>query len=217
MTIGFSESGRFHRFLVAHFAQPKGWSGRVAGPLLAMLNRELNQRAVEALRLRPTDTVLEIGYGPGVGIGALLAEVPSGHVAGVDPSQEMLRQASGRNRAALDRGKLDLRRGYAAALPWKEATFDAALSLNSVLVWQPLEPSLREVLRVLRPGGQFLIGFHELAARAQALPGEGSLDAVRERLGVLLSSVGFGPATSQRVHLRSGRALWVIVKRPLPT
>lgn len=214
MTTGIWDSERFHRFLRARFGQPRGWTGRVAGVLLAGLNGELNRRAVEALELTPSDRVLEVGYGPGVGIAALLARVTAGSVAGIDPSDEMLRQAVTRNRAAFDRGQLDLRLGYAADLPWDDATFDAALSLNSVLFWQPLEPGLREVFRVLRPGGRFLVGFHELAARGQSAPGQGSLDSVEQRLGALLSAAGFQRVTQERLRLRLGRGMWVIVERP---
>jgi SAM-dependent methyltransferase len=214
MTTGIWDSERFHRFVRARFGQPRGWSGRVAGVLLAGLNGELNRRAVDALGLSPSSRVLEIGYGPGVGIAALLSHVTAGHVAGIDPSAEMLHQAATRNRAAFAQGQLDLRLGFADALPWNDATFDAALSLNSLLFWQPLEPSLGEVFRVLRPGGRFLVGFHELAAQGQAAPGEGSLDAVEQRLGALLSGAGFRPVASQRVRLRLGRGMWVIVERP---
>jgi len=214
MTTGMWESERFHEFLRARFGQPKGWSGRVAGILLAGLNGELNHRAVGALELSRSSRVLEVGYGPGVGIAALLARVSDGQVAGIDPSDEMLRQATARNRAAVREGRADLRQGFAAALPWKEATFDAALSLNSVLFWQPLVPSLREVLRVLRPGGRFLVGYHALAARGQAAPGEGSLDSVRQRLEALLSEAGFRSVTARQVNLRTGRGMWVIVERP---
>jgi SAM-dependent methyltransferase len=214
MTTGMWESERFHQFLRARFGQPKGWSGRIAGLLLVALNGELNHRAVDALDLSPSSRVLEVGYGPGVGIAALLARVPDGPVAGIDPSAEMLRQATARNRAAVGQGRADLRQGLAAALPWNDATFDAVLSLNSVLFWRPLGPSLREVFRVLRPGGRFLVGYHEWAARGQAAPGKGSMDSVRHQLGVLLTEAGFRPVAAQQVHLRTGRGMWVMVERP---
>jgi ubiquinone/menaquinone biosynthesis C-methylase UbiE len=214
MTTGVRNNDRLRQFVLARLAQPHGWAGRVEGIFLATVNREMNYRAVDALHLPSSAHVLEVGYGPGVGIAALAARVPEGQVAGIDPSVEMLHQASARNRPAVQQGRVDLRHGVAAALPWGEGTFDAALSLNSVLVWKPLAPSLREVYRVLRPGGRFLVGFHEIAARAQAEAGNRSLEAVERQLDLLLADAGFRPVATERVRLRIGRAMWVVVERP---
>jgi ubiquinone/menaquinone biosynthesis C-methylase UbiE len=74
----------------------------------------------DLLEIQGNDSVLEVGFGPGVGI-QLLAESAK-YVAGIDPSPEMLKQARVRNAHAIDRGRVDLRIGSAEHLPFEENT-----------------------------------------------------------------------------------------------
>jgi ubiquinone/menaquinone biosynthesis C-methylase UbiE len=62
--------------------------------------------------VKPTDRVLEIGFGPRVAIAELSRRVgPEGHVYGVDHSEAMLRQATKRNIAAVQAGRVTLTAG----------------------------------------------------------------------------------------------------------
>ena len=74
--------------------------------------------AIDLLDVRPGDHVLEVGFGPGVGIQILTERTPSGRVVGVDPSHEMVAQATARNAAALKAGRIDLREASVERLPF---------------------------------------------------------------------------------------------------
>jgi len=78
---------------------------------------------------------------------------PEGWVAGVDLSPEMLAVAeAGRVESSFP--QIELRKATVEVLPFADATFDVALS-NGVLNLIPDKPAaLREVFRVLKPGGQ---------------------------------------------------------------
>jgi SAM-dependent methyltransferase len=67
----------------------------------------------------------------------------------------MVDQARARN--AGDR--VDLRRGSAEDLPYDRNTFDAAPAINSFQVWQNAVAGLREIHRVMKPGGRVELGF----------------------------------------------------------
>jgi ubiquinone/menaquinone biosynthesis C-methylase UbiE len=111
------------------------------------------------LDVRPDDKVLEIGFGPGVAIQLLLQRVPAGSVAGVDPSQEMVQQASARNADALRSRRADLRYGSVERLPFADKTFDKAFAINSMQAWPDARVGLREIRRVLKHGGRIVLGF----------------------------------------------------------
>jgi ubiquinone/menaquinone biosynthesis C-methylase UbiE len=135
--------GLWHR-LAQQFRQPSGIVGRVLGFLLQM-NREEIDWTIEQLDIQPTDHVLEIGFGPGLGIQRATRLATQGRVAGVDFSQTMLDQARDRNAAAIDEGLVELCLGDATALLYPENIFHKAFATNVIYFgksrWQTYESS----------------------------------------------------------------------------
>jgi SAM-dependent methyltransferase len=101
----------------------------------------------------PGQTIVDLGCGAGFDVFIAAQLVGSeGRVAGVDLSPEMLRIAE-LGRAATGFKQIDFHVAAIEALPFPDASFDVALS-NGVLNLIPDKPAvLREILRVLRPGG----------------------------------------------------------------
>ena len=145
--------------LLRMFGRPKGFLGRLGGLIMARVNRDAAAQVIKLLGIRPDDKVLEVGFGPGVGIQLLLERITGGWVAGVDQSQEMIRQAAARNSSALRKRRVDLRYGSVQKLPFADATFDKALAINSMQVWPDARAGLKEIRRVLKPGGTVALCF----------------------------------------------------------
>jgi ubiquinone/menaquinone biosynthesis C-methylase UbiE len=116
-------------------------------------------RAIELLYVQAHDRVLEIGFGPGSGIELLASLVSSGRVDAVDYSEQMIRQATFRNAAAIDAGRVDLRQGSVEDLPFENGTFDKVLAINSMQVWPNAVTGLPEIQRVMKPGGRVALAF----------------------------------------------------------
>ena len=114
---------------------------------------------VDCLDLSPDDRVLEIGFGPGVGIEYAATAVPTGFVAGVDVSKEMIQQACKRNASAIADGRVELHDALAESLSFDDDTFDAAFSVNSYPLWDDQGTGLRELARTLKPGGTVAVAF----------------------------------------------------------
>jgi SAM-dependent methyltransferase len=145
--------------VVGQFVQPRGLAGRLVGWDMTVRpsNRKRNLWAVDLLEVQPTDRVLEIGFGPGVAIRALARRASAGCVYGIDHSKVMVRQATARNRAAVERGRVILRLGSAADLATFGAVFDKVLVVNNFGMWPDPLQGLGELRSVMRPGGRVAI------------------------------------------------------------
>lgn len=145
--------------------------GRFSARAMEKRNSEAEEEAVDTLDPSPSDSVLAIGFGPGVGIAELAGRLPRGRVGGIDPSPLMVKRARRRVRAAADRVRLE--RAYADRIPWPDASFDGAIAVNSIQFWNPLADNATEVARVLRPGARLVTFTHDwaLARGGQTLDG----------------------------------------------
>ena len=90
--------------------------------IIARTNQWMARRTIELLDVQPGDRVLEIGFGPGVGVQLLAVSASSGWIAGIDPSQEMVEQATARDAADIGAGRVELRRGSVERLPFENDT-----------------------------------------------------------------------------------------------
>src|SRR5262245_37302529 len=142
------------------FGRPEGILGRVGGFIMARANQRTAISAIDRLDVMPDDSVLEVGFGPGVGIRLLAQAVVTGRIAGVDCSEEMVAQATARNAQAIAARRVDLRRASAERLPFADNTFQKALAINSLQVWPDAMAGLRELRRVMKIGGTVVLCFN---------------------------------------------------------
>lgn len=105
----------------------------------------------------PDAVILDIGCGGGRTVQRLAALAPRGKVCGVDISDKSVAVSSRLNRAAIREGRVAIRRGSVACLPYPDATFDRVVAVETHYFWPSLPANLAEVLRALKPGGQFLL------------------------------------------------------------
>ena len=97
---------------------PSGFTGRFIGRVMSVANAKPNQLAINALRIDPCDTVLELGFGPGHAIDAMASQAFAGMVYGIDQSPVMLGQACRRNRRAIREGRVVLYQAGFEHLPF---------------------------------------------------------------------------------------------------
>ena len=180
------------------FGRPEGVLGKLGGVIMAWTNRAIAARVVELLNIQPSDRVLEVGFGPGIGIQLLAEKVTSGGVVGIDCSEEMVELATARNAAAVECGRVELRRGSVERLPFANETFDKALAINSMQIWPDPVAALRQMQLVLKPGGTIALAFTPYSGQS------------KEGLTELVTAAGF---TDAHV-LTLGREFYVFAVRP---
>jgi ubiquinone/menaquinone biosynthesis C-methylase UbiE len=157
-----------HRILMRMFGRPQGILGRLGGIIMARTNEQCAAWVINLLDIQPNDRVLEVGFGPGVGIQLLARSVSGGYVAGVDPSEEMVQQVKARNAKAIANGQVDLRCGSVESLPFEDNAFNKALAINSMQVWPDAVAGLREMQRIMKPGGRIALGFTPYSGQSKS-------------------------------------------------
>lgn len=112
------------------------------------------QRLAERLSSLPQARVLDMGCG--AGHASFIAAQNVKQVVAYDLSSQMLEVVA---QAAQEKGldNITTRQGYAESLPFEDETFDVVISRYSAHHWHDVGRALREVSRVLKPGGVMII------------------------------------------------------------
>ncbi len=148
------------RFMARQLGRPSGLFGRyVMGRFLNRTTADHNDLVRQELAVVPGDRALEVGFGGGALLERLCGEASAGLVTGVELSDEMLALARKRLSGEIAAGRLVLERGSVEALPFGDAQFDKACSVNTVYFWPDLAAGLAELRRVLRPNGRLVLGY----------------------------------------------------------
>jgi len=125
----------------------------------------VTEALVEDSRISRGQAVLDIATGPGepaLSIAALVG--PEGRVVGIDPVPEMVaaaRRAAGR----LELGNAQFEVAFADQLPFPDGSFDAVISRFGAMFFPSPVDGIREMLRVLKPGGKLALSAWHLAER----------------------------------------------------
>jgi ubiquinone/menaquinone biosynthesis C-methylase UbiE len=134
---------------------PSGFIGWIVALMMPLAHNTIYKRVAKALNLQPEDSLLEVACGGGRFLKDYTSRVHS--VAGIDLSDVQIKMAKWRLRGRIAAGTAKIVQGDASQLPWDDNSFSVATTMGSFIGFpKPLE-SLKEMHRVLRPGGKAVV------------------------------------------------------------
>ena len=135
--------------------KPEGFGGKL---MVASMNRghaPMAKWGMSHLTVEKDQSVLDVGCGGGANVRTLLELADQ--VTGVDYSEVSVDKSRKVNRKAIDAGRCQILRADAMELPFPEGVFDVATAFETVYFWPDLLICFRNIHRVLKSGGKFLI------------------------------------------------------------
>jgi ubiquinone/menaquinone biosynthesis C-methylase UbiE len=103
------------------------------------------------------DTILDVGCGGGKTISKLAGAASRGKIYGVDFSGASVTASRRTNAQAIRLGRVEILHGSVSHLPLADEMFDLVTAVETHFWWPDLQEDMREIFRVLKPGGQLTI------------------------------------------------------------
>ena len=137
--------------------KPSGWLGKRTVRAMNMGHASMTDWGLGLLTVPRNAAVLDIGCGGGRTVQKLAALASEGSVDGIDYSAASVAVSRDTNAREIAAGRVRIQEGSVAALPFPDGTFDVVTAVETHYYWPDLPANVREIRRVLKPGGTFAL------------------------------------------------------------
>jgi len=144
-------------YLIRQCRKPTGWLGRLIVRTMNRSHSDLTSWGLEHVQVGKHDAVLDVGCGGGRTVQRLAEIADLGKVHGVDYAEACVAASRGFNRAAVESGRVEIQRAMVSRLPFPDDVFDLVTAVETHYYWPDRPGDMREISRVLKPGGSALI------------------------------------------------------------
>lgn len=136
---------------------PMGEGGREILARMRDSHTDVTTWTLQLLDAQGQEQILDIGCGGGRALKRLSPAITTGKLYGIDYAETAVACTKEENAADVASGKLTVVQGSVSELPFPADTFDKIFSIESYYFWPDLQKDVKEILRVLRPGGRVFI------------------------------------------------------------
>jgi SAM-dependent methyltransferase len=144
-------------WLFRQVGKPRGPLGRSMVRGWNRSHAKLTDWGLQQVILPRNAVMLDVGCGGGRTVSRLSALAPAGRVVGLDVSAASAVVAQDTNVGGIESGRVQILQGSVAALPFPSGVFDIVTAVETHYYWPNLAANVKEILRVLKPGGTFAL------------------------------------------------------------
>lgn len=143
--------------LLRQCGRPSGRLGRLNLWRMNRSHSRLTEWGLTHATIGKRDTILDVGCGGGRTVSRLAAVATEGKTYGVDYSEESVALSRRTNRRLVEAGRVEILLASVSQLPFPDGTLDLVTAVETHYYWPDLPADMREILRVLKPGGALLV------------------------------------------------------------
>jgi len=144
-------------YLLNQVRKPSRWIGRSFVWLMNLSHSDLTDWGLQHVPIEKRLTILDVGCGGGRTIEKLAAMSADAVVHGVDYAAGSVAASCARNAELIKKGRVEIHRASVSQLPFPENRFDLVTAVETQYYWPDLPNDMREILRVLKPGGSLIV------------------------------------------------------------
>ena len=119
-------------------------------------HKEISEFAFRCIKVDKNDKIIDIGCGGGVNIEKFL-KLTRNNVNGLDYSEISVSESEKRNKNEVNNGRCKIIQADVSNMPIEDNEYDLASAFETIYFWPNIENSFKEVLRILKPHGKFMI------------------------------------------------------------
>jgi ubiquinone/menaquinone biosynthesis C-methylase UbiE len=138
-------------------SKPTGWLGKFSLWRMNASHSKLTGWGLKQISIENHYTILDVGCGGGRTVSKLAAIAAQGKVYGIDFSEDSVATTKRANAQWIDLGRVEVRHGSVPQLPFADGMFNLVTAVETHFWWADLPADMREVLRVLKPGGTLIV------------------------------------------------------------
>ena len=136
---------------------PEGEAGEKMLERMNEHHGELRSWGFSNISWRPGMEILDVGCGGGAAVKDMLRLSEGSIVKGVDYSDTSIELSRKLNAEEIEYERCLIEKADAAKLPYVDKAFDLVTAIETVYFWKDPAAAFREIRRVIRPGGQFVV------------------------------------------------------------
>lgn len=136
---------------------PEGRFGAFWARFMNIGHSRLTQWGLNHISINKDDTILDIGCGGGRTVNTLAKIAAEGKVYGIDYSEVSVAVSTSKNKRLIDAGRVKILHASVDSLPFSDDMFNLVIAVESCHFWPDLVNNLKEIRRVLKPGGSVII------------------------------------------------------------
>ena len=144
-------------YLITQVRKPSRWVGRLFARLMNKSHSDLTDWGLGHVVIEKDFSILDVGCGGGRTVNKMALAATEGSVQGVDYAPGSVAESHAYNKQLIADGRVHIEHASVSKLPFAADRFDLVTAIETQYYWPNLPEDMREILRVLKPGGTLLI------------------------------------------------------------